>query len=479
MKLLDNLSMDKQQQRLQPFLKLGSYFTEPFRILVEEVLFLVREYGVSQFNLLTLSAPPSLDDRLKFAAHVHDGWKRAQHLISERLIANLELRNDYRKQIKQLHGQRKGEEKTKITAEILRLRLEIAVLRRLFDVMPWTMLQGEHSTIRRLQTPGGEHNLSAKNIRDAIPTADQFNKDPHTIALCNDISSFIHVGDLLVFDVKNQHRAFVELKSGSKNILFSRAAAHAVHMGDDALEEKFKSKLDPTDLAHYLRSRKQHERGSAITSTIKNEGGVDPNTGAKVSIHSSSIVVQTFSDKIVGCWTELSETKKWAICTVDQCVHIGVYNDQQSAFVGFNAWMDAIHCTSKVHNITDSFKDPMVRPFGSLNLPYELLLKILKGEVFIILCFDVRAFIDFGNQLFPGYLSIANPRESAEARRQPFYHLELDGRAVATSSPWGKGFLGGGIQDRVIFDLQRPENLISMNHEAIDSVEGDNALNDD
>ena len=182
----------------------------------------------------------------------------------------------------------------------------------------------------------------------------------------------------------------------------------------------------------------------------------------------SKLAVELFSTEIVSCYEQLSEDKHWAIASIDNCLHLGVYNDQKSAFIGFNAWMDVEHCTSRIFNITDSFRMPWVRPFGSLDLPLELLQKVFRGEVSIVLCLDVKAFVELANSMFPNYLSVASKSETAAACDEFYEYLQLDGRVINCNSARG-WIVGRGVLDRIVFDLQRPSNLLEMQHAALDA----------
>jgi len=371
---------DKIRQRMKPFAVFGASLNDDFKQLIERLLFLIREHGISQFK----PTPGNREEWLHFAALVHDGWKQAQTIIAEKILRNLTLRDQALLKVKEHHRLKNAAEKEKSIVEASRLQLEIKVLRRILDSIPWAIFKGEHSTIRRLSVRGGQSNLSAQNILDTLPMAHHYNEDPSKVAICTDITSFIHVGDILLADVNAGNVGFVELKSGEKNIALSHAAAFAVESECSAYEMHLKSSLTPTDVQHFDRAKKQLARGNSVVNTINNEGGTDHNTGLEIKICPIARPVECYANEIVACYEELNETKHWSINSIDNCLHLGVYNNLEHAFVGFNGWMDTIHCTSHIYNITDSFRFPWVRPFGSLNLPLEILKKVLRGEITIV-----------------------------------------------------------------------------------------------
>jgi len=428
--------------RLKPFITLEKYLDDDFKKFVNRLTFLIREHGITKVPK-PLRNPKKFK---KFIGSVHEGWKKAHLAITEILLEKLAIWESLKDS--------KGDSDAK------RLIIEIRILRRIYDSIAWAMLDNEHSTIRRLSVRGGQNNFSAKNIRDAALEIDELNKDPQKIAISSDITSFVHIGDILVLDKLKGITTFVELKSGDKNFSLSQAATFAVDSGCALFEELTKSAMPQKDKKHFDRLKKQYARASSVVEVIKNEKGIDHNTGMKVNIHSLENEVQLYSQVIVACYKDLNSSKTWSIATVDGCLHVGVYSDTELAFVAFNTWIDGIGCTSPIYNLTDSFFDPTVRPFFSLDLPLELLRKVFNGEVTIILCLDLRAFIEVGNKMYPELLYLGTKKESAETTQKPYVFALLDGRVIKAKTKGDDLTMGHGIIDRIIFDLQRPKTAI-------------------
>lgn len=124
--------------------------------------------------------------------------------------------------------------------------------------------------------------------------------------------------------------------------------------------------------------------------------------------------------------------------------------------------MNAIKCASPIYNITDSFKLPMVKPFAELDLPLDILSKVMRGEICIILCLDIMRFIELANSIIPDYLSLAGKKESGLALKESVLFMKINNRVV--KDKFG-ALLGQGLIDRIIFDLQYPRNIIEMHAE--------------
>lgn len=160
------------------------------------------------------------------------------------------------------------------------------------------------------------------------------------------------------------------------------------------------------------------------------------------------------------CYEQLSPEKKWAIKTIDECVHIGVYSDQQMAFVGFKAWMSVLKCDSPIYNLTNSFRMPWVRPLGATLLPFDLMKQILRGDILVIICLDIQNMIEAVNARQPGFLDLISAQETSKARLHRIEMLELKGQGVRATLGDLKMDLGAGFRDRVVFDQHSPLQIV-------------------
>lgn len=444
----------------RPFAAPGKYLSEAFLRAAVELHHLVSEYGIEN----TPVEPRTREEFAAFYARVHDGWKEAQRriatLLTERLVQQADAAAQWKesRRLKDNAGQGAGRLKMQ------QIGLEIVVLRRMLDVILWTIFAGEHSTLRRLFVRGGQHNLSAKNIADAMPAAEHFNEDPQVIALCTDMLSAVHVGDLLIANSARREIQFAELKSGDRNAEIAAVAEFAVRSDCAYFEHVATAEFNETDKKHYERIKRQSQRNETIVETIRNEGGSDPNTGAQVFIHPTDEPTEFWTDVITECYEELTEQKQWAIRVVDDCVYVGVYSSTKMAFVGFQAWMAKNKCESRIFNLTDSFFDPGRRPLGATLLPFHLREKILRGEILVIMCLDIAAMIEFANRMKPGFMQLATKKETAKMQQKhPMGDFTLKGLLVKTCDDSSQAaFLGDGFRDRILFDQHRPAQLIAQ-----------------
>jgi hypothetical protein len=441
----------------RPFLRLGKYLSADLMDCAERWLFLVSTHGISQ----TPQQPKSEAEWLAFYAHCHDGWKQAQSEIAAFLIQALRERGQAQAAQQEHRAQKNTAEQRRCAAAVRRHDLEIAVARRMLDVILWTVFAGEHSTLRRLFVQGGTNSLTAENIRVALAAADLINKDPLVIALSCDMLSLVHVGDLIVCERKSGKTYFVELKAGEKNVSISKAADFAVRTECAQFEAIATAEYDDADRAHYKRVKKQLIRNNTILSTIRYEGGTDPNTGSEIVIKSTNEPPEFWVDRITACYELLGPSKSWAIDVIDDCVYLGVYSDPLQAFAAFRAWMHIQRCESPIYSLTHSFRDPALRPLGAALLPLELRVKVLRGDVIVVMCLDVLKFIDLANSVEAGHMRLATKAESAQLRNHQMHFLMHGNRGIAMQVGKETMFVGGGTRDRILFDQQLPSQLIA------------------
>lgn len=241
----------EMQQQMRPFLPIKRVFDNDFISLVTELIFLIRSYGVDKVGFSNIKKDYKL-----FISAVHDGWKKAQIKISHNVINKpgeieaLEIKK------KEFHREKNKDAKQECINKINTLKSEILILRRFIDSIVWTILEDEHSTIRRLPLDDNLDNLSVKNLKEAIQTLEQINTNPFTIGISSDLTTFIHTGDLLVRNYLEGTLSIVELKTGKKNLEFCDAANFSLDSACPIFDEQYTKELSPVDLKHYQRTKK-------------------------------------------------------------------------------------------------------------------------------------------------------------------------------------------------------------------------------
>ncbi|HBQ4036848.1 TPA: hypothetical protein L7126_004439 [Klebsiella pneumoniae] len=387
-------------------------------------------------------------------------WKDTQKIISFEIIIRLRDIKRLEVEKKEHHRNKDKENKEKCIDEINLKKFEILILRRCIDSIIWSILDEDHSSLRRLPINAGNDNLSEDNIIDSMVAADLINQDKHAVAIVSDMSTFVHVGDLVTFNPLDGFQ-LVEVKTGEKNNELYEAAEFSVISECPHFEENFINNMPDNDVKQFNRIKRQIIRGMNVLEAINTGEGFDNLHQSKVKIDEIDHPSEFYTHRLVKMWEIIRGGKNWAIDTIDECLFLGMYRDSEMGFVAFNGWMDSLGIKSPVVNINDSFFDPLSRPFMSLHLPTEMLSDLMSGQIIIVMCFDNELFFHRANKTYPGLLLLSN----AARTKQPLENiLHVGSQGIASYVDGHTSFLGNGIESRILFDQQRPDNIIEWSY---------------
>ncbi|KPG77333.1 hypothetical protein [Pseudomonas libanensis] len=460
------LSQAEAKQWLKPFGSLSINFDEQFKLLVSDLISLIREHGINKLHPDLTKGP---EEYLKFVGFVHEGWKIAQRLIIEKLIEGIEEIKRLEIEKKSAHQSKNRALKDEIIDHIESIGLQNFLLRRFIDAIAWSMLKCEHSTIRRLSNKGATDNMSIATLKEGLEYADSVNKDPLMMALVTDATTFIHTCDIITVNPIKATQ-FIELKSGDKNFEMSKAAQFAVKSKCEKFSELYTSDLSDKDKKHFERSKRQLDRADTIIGVINTGKGKDHNTGATVTISEIESAPESYAKTMSELYKKLNDNRKGVIGTIDECLHVGIYTDRKLAITHFNSWMRANNCTSKIYNILDFIKNPHCRPLPILNLSTKFLNEIASDKTIVVMCLNIQKLIEKSNELYPDFLYLETKEESKRALEGYYQFLSLNGLALGYNLGEAKGFIGKGLADRVIFDFIKPLSAIKMQYETMNSA---------
>lgn len=458
--MLKTEKMDKNTlSQLRPFSPFWKRLNPAFTELCKTLLYLIRRQGIDR-----VGEKNALKEREVFLSAVHDGWKAAQKTIAFEIILRLDEISTLESQKKEARINKEKDKASLLVSKIKKLNLEIQILRRFIDTIVWTMYGFEHSTIRRLPLPDGNDNLSKKNIIDSMIAADQMNIDPLTVAITSDLTTFVHAGDIVKYNML-EGVSLVEVKTGEKNISFSHAAQFSVESKCPYFDENFTKDFDEKDKKHYERTKKQWERLSDITSTLNTGEGFDHYHKTKVRIIDNNFTPAFYTEKLVNSWRKLNLGKNWDIHVVDECLFIGAYKKSEMGFVGFNSWMKISNINGIVHNISDTIHNIFAQPLFCLNIPDMMIEEIISGELIIVLCIDYEKFKSLGDKKYPNLFSLTRLKgekiSSADC-------VMIKNKALYTTTDGQINYVGTGLISRIVFDFQLPSNIIDWIYKTSD-----------
>lgn len=448
----------EMKRKLRPFMKFWTMFSPEFIAQMQKITLLIRG---DETELARLDREGDMTAGYEVCV---SRWKTAHKHIALSIILRLDDIKQLEAKKKEHHRQRQKTQKDECIASIELIKLEIRVLRRTADALIWGMLGNEASSIRRLPIQTELDNLSKENIIDSLIAADELNKDPHRLAVVSDMSTFVHVGDLVSVSLQDGFQ-LVEVKTGTKNKELYEAAESAFTSGCPQFEKHILEGKPPKDIQQFNRIKNQMIRASNALKAIYTGEGYDNLMQSNVIIEDRDYQAEFFSANIIKLVEEVKSGKKWAIDVIDECLYVGVYSETPIGFVGFNSWVDGSGFKGRVTNINDSFFDTLSRPFLSLNLPTDLLMDIMAGKLLIVMCFDHEKFFERANSRYPGLFIL---EEYPEKHTHVLETLQVGSKRIASLVDGNISFAGNGLETRIMFDLHRPDNLIDWSYERSD-----------
>ncbi|MBZ6397919.1 MULTISPECIES: hypothetical protein [Pantoea] len=451
----------EMNRKLRPFMKFWTLFSPEFIGQMQKNTRLIRgdEAELARLN-------QEGDMMAGYEACV-SRWKTAHKHIALSIVVRLDEIRELEAKKKEHHRNREKTQKDECIASIELKKLEIRVLRRTADALIWGMLGDEASSVRRLPIKADLDNLSKENIIDSLIAADKLNRDPHRLAVVSDMSTFVHVGDLVMVSLQDGFQ-LVEVKTGTKNNELYQAAEFGFTSACPHFEENFLKDKPAKDSQQFNRIKNQMIRAGNALEAIYTGKGYDNLMQSPVVIEDKDYQAEFFNENIIKLAEEIKSGKTWAIDVIDECVYVGVYSETQMGFVGFNTWVDGTGFKGKIININESFFDTLSRPFLSLNLPTELLMDIMAGKLLVVMCFDHEKFYERANARHPGLFTLEDYPDNTEKHAHAQNTLHVGSKGIASLVEGNVSFVGNGFETRILFDLQRPDNLIDWSYQRSD-----------
>jgi hypothetical protein len=212
-----------------------------------------------------------LKNRRVFVERCHETWKRLHHESLQRLFF--------------FEGWL-GREKTNPMGNAAKEYAEYhrAVIRRINDSIVWSVFGLRRHVVKRLCLYKKRPALLESNPDSVYATLRAFNTQPMSLALWNDATSCVDIGDLTF--IKNGMRPvpeFIELKSGEVNAEIIELLTLSGEEHSRKFEE-FRAKRAKAGVAQYERVMRQHRTGEQALDLLANDRGTDPVTGLELNV---------------------------------------------------------------------------------------------------------------------------------------------------------------------------------------------------
>jgi hypothetical protein len=372
------------------------------------------------------------------------------------------------------------------------------VLRNIADGIAHTMLRVQTHVVRRLSLHDEAQRTNDVVLRATLRDAERLNSESRlTFALLSDLTTFVHVGDILRVDHRQRDGRFslIECKSGTVNEKLS-ATLGSYGPSVESLEQLDDDpNIAEQHRAQAKRMMRQRIRMHQVEEVLRTDSGTDIALGSPIRLVGPTVQTVSYDEFLVDICQSAQEDGVCAGC-VQGTLHVGAAS---SATPG-----DAIRLArgAASASVTSLWKTPdpdlaavgsetaemirkgdrwcgydllrtnvmnnTCRPFTLWMLGEDLLVDLVAGRLAVCVCFDLAGFVWLGRQL--GFdISFASRRESERLAQ------ELGGREVPRWSDRALvlrhgdavGTLGGGLLVRLLCDLTSPGECWRLLYRAV------------
>jgi len=361
-------------------------------------------------NSPRFSSPDAINaNREAFVEKCHDTWKRL-HLraIEEILTWDAFMRAET------IARTRRSKEDAHVGKPMQAFgKHNLAIWRKVNDSIVWSILGLRRHVIKRLCLYKERTYLSESNAESVLDFLNDVNASPLKLALWNDATSCIDIGDVTV--IENglaPHPRFLELKEGRVNDdileLFDKGEED-LQSGFTLFFDKYGKKgFDQID-----RVIRQKVTADQAIDLLNNDKGIDPVTGREMKVMESPIPEDFYDHKLNEVLKEACRTKKDAISTIDGCLWVfanaNKYISRAEAIERFTSLLNKriSGCPlsrsekhpswdkGKLFGLDDmNLRRPLAKPLFVRNLDSDIIASVIAGDLSrrVFLYFDWDGF---------------------------------------------------------------------------------------
>jgi hypothetical protein len=368
------------------------------------------------------------------------------------------------------------------------------VLRRVIDGVAFMMLKTDSHVMRRLVLHDSAPPIDLATVRAAQVEANRLNGESRlTFALIADLTTFIHVADLLRIDFRNglPRITLIELKTGRVNSMLLEQLEHYQPEPSSIDRVRHANDIDNRHRKQAERILRQRIRIKQIQDVLTYDEGIDTQLGCPIKLLGPTMPLDSYDH----CLDELCDDAMaygTSAATVQFCVHLGVACDEDhniaQAQARRAATVAAIHPKEnaldelsllqqeleqvlgqgkwlKAWNLLDANLQGMSdRPFvlWSINPAYKV--SLVERRLAIVTVLDLAGLIFLARYL--GFTAALTTRKEAEeaTRTLPRYSMPRWGNRLLRLQAPGENsmIMGGGVISRIINDLYSPVQVLKV-----------------
>jgi len=367
------------------------------------------------------------------------------------------------------------------------------LVRKVIDAVAYTLLMKETHVMRRLSMHDYAPGIDISVVKMALAESERLNAESRqTFALVCDLTTFVHVGDLLRIDCRKGKPKIeiIELKSGRINSMLMDQLRDLDPMCTFTTPLNKENGLPPSQRRQAKRIHRQLRRMAQVQEVLATDKGIDIGFDAPIHLAENHAVVKEY-DEVMQKMCDQAVAEQLAGGTIQGCIHIGIGYDEdtnrarESAKVVLSPVLydQKRKPTEDLKKVAREFDELIpadaryqtydllklnlstvpCKPFICWELDPEHVLRIADGRLCILASFDVIAFVWLARELGVDMRFSSRPKATGVAKKFGKYAFPTwGGRALVSSEGNEETILGGGILNRLLNDLVCPASVIQM-----------------
>lgn len=450
---------------------------------LKAVLFDATEYGIFNSDIKLSGKTPALESEVESTfIDIHEGFKKAQLFIIEKLLAIQSTLGELTETLKEHRVNREKDKAQTIQKRIGDLVHQERVYRRVADSIAWQMFHAHTHYPRRLFNEREfSHSLSSSNLDHALNIVEELHKaDPYCFALLSDITSFIGVGDILL---RNRSGIkIIELKDGKVNQEIKEIINNEDNFG--SLSNDLDDLISLINKEHGYKKAKQAERMMRQSIRMQNAAmninrglGVDLQTEEKYFLHNLVSSTKSFRPLLIETIkTVFGSNEDECHSFVEGCLYLGVYKGK---FLerGKEIFQEVIYSMAGtslpiIDFVESGLTDQLAQPIFILPLSRDIIVSLVlqKIKVYMAIDFDrlIELFKDTG--MDAGWVS-RSETERVDLNGSLFrYRNKTMFYKFKDKSKRPIIYVGGGFIQRIIYNHNLPSSVACIGFELLQQI---------
>ena len=335
----------------------------------------------------------------------------------------------------------------------------IALIRGIADAMVWQLIGQQLCHARRFYKEQAPVNLKESNFESVVFCAEENAKrDPGSISIISDLTSFVQVGDLLTMNSDGQI-TIAEVKEGKKNHEIMDFMKFFMETPCERALDHFAQQQGKSGVKQLVRMIRQAERMGHVTEVMSTGKSVDPDTDHTINIPEEFVYVPHWDRQLNKILAD-ADLKGYGYDVIDSCLFMGAYSNDERlphGHVMFNILFDKYEggLESPRYRLSDCMRSPMALKIFNLNISDEHKFDLLFGRKNVCLGLNISRFLERLKKVGVTVREATN-KEASQMEQKGAKLYKWKGKAIFIGNGKTEVCLSHGLFVRILFHNQMP-----------------------